>query len=338
MTKDNNYNYTPLKEPMPITEQQWPEGTLPLVTTRTITYMHEPFIRDCIEGILMQKTTFPIEVVIHDDASTDKTAEIVREYQAKHPRLIKAICQKENQYSKPGYGTMREDINKLVRGKYIAMCEGDDYWTDPLKLQKQVEFLEGNEEYVLVSNNRIIVDEKNSIIERPKFHNNGYYTQCVTFRNIIKSDYFKFNVSNIYNGDTFLLLYLENFGKFKVLDFYGSAYRISTVGIYSSIDYETRFKYADKSLNSIMLFFKNNNYNKSLIKTKRYKLYNYELYFLKLKRNKKYVKSLKYYFKFLFYVIVYRQFSLYCLKTSVAYFLNTNTEPDYLRQLSTNFK
>jgi glycosyltransferase involved in cell wall biosynthesis len=149
MNKDNNYSYTPLKEPIPITEQDWPEGTLPLVTTRTITYMHEPFIRECIEGILMQKTTFPVEVLIHDDASTDKTAEIVREYQAKHPCLIKAICQKENQYSKPGKGTMREDIKKLVRGKYIALCEGDDYWTDPLKLQKQVEFLEGNEEYVM---------------------------------------------------------------------------------------------------------------------------------------------------------------------------------------------
>jgi glycosyltransferase involved in cell wall biosynthesis len=142
MNKDNNYSHTSLPEPIPITEQHWPEGTLPLVTTRTITYMHEPFIRECIEGILMQKTTFPVEVVIHDDASTDKTADIVREYQAKHPRLIKTICQKENQFSKPGKGTMREDISKLLHGKYIALCEGDDYWTDPLKLQKQVDIFE----------------------------------------------------------------------------------------------------------------------------------------------------------------------------------------------------
>ena len=157
------YNY--LSEPTPITEQKWPDGYAPLVTTRTITFMHEAFIRDCIEGILMQKTTFPVEVVIHDDASTDKTAAIVREYEAKYPRLIKAIYQKENQFSKPGKGTMREDINKVIRGRYIALCEGDDYWTDPLKLQKQVEFLERNEDYSMSSHEVEIVFEGVDVVE-----------------------------------------------------------------------------------------------------------------------------------------------------------------------------
>lgn len=136
MTEETKYHYTPLPEPIPITEQEWPDVVLPLVTTRTITFMHEPFIRECIEGILMQKTTFPVEVVIHDDASTDKTADFVREYEAKYPHLIKAIYQKENQFSKPGKSSMREDIDKAVHGKYIALCEGYDYWIDPLKLKR----------------------------------------------------------------------------------------------------------------------------------------------------------------------------------------------------------
>lgn len=139
---EQEYNYTPLAKPLRITEHNWPEGTVPLVTIRCITYNHVNFIRDAIEGFLMQETTFPVEILIHDDASTDGTAEIVRDYEARYPWLIKAIYQTENQYSKgnkPG-----QFLRPLRRGKYIAMCEGDDYWTDPKKLEIQVGYLEEN--------------------------------------------------------------------------------------------------------------------------------------------------------------------------------------------------
>ena len=98
----------------------------------------------------MQKTNFAFELLIHDDASTDGTADIIREYEAKYPDIIKPIYQTENQYSKGvGFGEIMTNVFQQAKGKYIAFCEGDDYWTDPLKLQKQVDFMEANEEYSL---------------------------------------------------------------------------------------------------------------------------------------------------------------------------------------------
>lgn len=100
--------------------------------------------------ILQQKTNFPIEVLIHDDASTDGTQDIIREYEKKYPNIVKPIYQKENQYSKGVKVSLVYNYSR-ARGKYIALCEGDDYWTDPYKLQKQVDFLESHPDYVMCS-------------------------------------------------------------------------------------------------------------------------------------------------------------------------------------------
>ena len=107
-----------------------------------ITYNHAAFIRDCLNGFVMQKTDFPFEILINDDASTDKTAEIIREYEKKYPHLFRCIYQTENQWGKKN--AWNDILFPMVRGKYVALCEGDDYWTDPLKLQKQFDFLEKN--------------------------------------------------------------------------------------------------------------------------------------------------------------------------------------------------
>ena len=117
-----------------------------MVTIQCITYNHEPYIRQCLDGFVMQKTNFRFEAIVHDDASTDGTATIIKEYAEKYPDIIKPIFEIENQYSK------KIGINKTyqiprVKGKYVATCEGDDYWTDPLKLQKQYDFMESNPEY-----------------------------------------------------------------------------------------------------------------------------------------------------------------------------------------------
>ena len=108
-------------------------------------YNHEKYIRDALDGFVMQKTNFKFEVLIHDDASTDHTADIIREYENEYPDIIKPIYSKENQYSKKDGSLSRIQYGR-VKGRYIAICEGDDYWTDPLKLQKQYDAMEAHPE------------------------------------------------------------------------------------------------------------------------------------------------------------------------------------------------
>lgn len=112
-------------------------------------YNHANYIRECLDGFISQKTEFPIEVLIHDDASTDNTAEIIREYETRYPKFIKPVYQQVNQYSQ-GVDIFFDILLPKAKGKYIAICEGDDYWTDPLKLQKQVDFLESHSDYGMI--------------------------------------------------------------------------------------------------------------------------------------------------------------------------------------------
>ena len=126
--------------------QNW-NGEIPLVSVCCITYNHEPYIAQVLDGFLMQKTSFPFEVLVHDDASTDRTADIIREYEKNFPKIIKPIYQKENQYSKGNRAILASFVYLRAKGKYIALCEGDDYWIDENKLQMQVDFLENNPEY-----------------------------------------------------------------------------------------------------------------------------------------------------------------------------------------------
>ncbi len=132
-----------LNIPIIITDQLWEDNVKPLVSISCITYNHESYIRDAIEGFLMQKTTFPVEILVHDDASTDKTADVIREYELKYPNLIKPIYQIKNQYSQKN-GTIGKIQRDRAQGYYYAICEGDDYWTDPLKLQTQIDKIESN--------------------------------------------------------------------------------------------------------------------------------------------------------------------------------------------------
>ena len=117
----------------------------PLLSIICITYNHAAFIRQALDGFVMQKTEFPFEILVNDDASTDGTAEIIREYEAKYPHLFRCVYQTENQWGKKD--PWKDVLFPMVRGKYAALCEGDDFWIDPLKLQKQVDFLEHNPDF-----------------------------------------------------------------------------------------------------------------------------------------------------------------------------------------------
>lgn len=162
----------------------WNGASNPVAGIFCFAYNQEKYIEDALEGFLIQETDFPFEILIQDDASTDNTASIIREYEAAYPRIIKPVYNTENQYSKED----RPCFSNFSRskGEYIAYCDGDDYWTDPLKLQKQVNFLNINHEYSMCSHNvRFVWDgvEENS----------NYYGKSIEdadFKQILEGDWF----------------------------------------------------------------------------------------------------------------------------------------------------
>ena len=135
---------------------------IPLVAIKCFAYNHEPYLRECLDGFVMQQTDFPFVAIVHDDASTDNSADIIREYATKYPNIIKPIYETENQYSK-GDGSLARIMNATIDAtgaKYIAVCEGDDYWTDTHKLQKQVDFMEQHNEYGMICSKSTIFEQK----------------------------------------------------------------------------------------------------------------------------------------------------------------------------------
>ena len=129
----------------------------PLVSICCTAYNHEKYLAQTLDSFLSQRCDFAFEILIHDDVSTDKTADIIREYERKYPDLIKPVYQTVNQYTRGG--TERFQYPR-VKGKYIAMCEGDDYWTDPLKLQKQYDALEANPDVDICTHRAIMWDDQ----------------------------------------------------------------------------------------------------------------------------------------------------------------------------------
>lgn len=143
----------------------------PLVSVRCTTYNQELFIAQALEGFLIQKTNFPFEIVVHDDASIDKTSEVIKKYELKYPKIIKPIYEVENQWSKHD-GSITKIVNKACKGKYISYCEGDDYWIDSNKLQMQINFLEQNNNYGMCYSCAKVYNQKK---EKYNFHTFGNF-------------------------------------------------------------------------------------------------------------------------------------------------------------------
>lgn len=210
-----------------------------LVSICCITYNHAPYIRQCLDGFIMQKTNFKYEILIHDDASTDGTADIIREYEAKYPDIFKPIYQTENQYSKGKNISATYNWPRAI-GKYIAQCEGDDYWTDPLKLQKQVDYMEANPEFSMCFHKVKVLSHDSNDINLYDHLCEREYSACEIYdRWTIPT------CSVLYNrhklkllrpkkcifGDIVLFLSLANDGKLFCLDFIGGVYRRHQKGV-----------------------------------------------------------------------------------------------------------
>lgn len=232
----------------------------PLVAIRCITYNHESYIRDALDGFVMQKTNFPFVAIVHDDASTDKTAEIIREYAEKYPNIIKPIFETENQYSKAGnpLGRIMQEAIESSGAKYVAICEGDDYWTDSLKLQKQVDFLESHQEYSMCySKARLYIQSQK------KYSNTGLGIQysdtksllfekysiptatIIYKKDLLSTEFFKIKYEHTEweMGDLPLSLYLSTQGKLYMIDDFLATYRILSASSshFNSFDKHVRF-------------------------------------------------------------------------------------------------
>lgn len=216
------------------------------VTIQCTVYNHEPFLRQCLDGFVMQKTDFRFEAIVHDDASTDGSAAIIREYAEKYPEIIKPIFEKENLYSKRD-GSLRRVMYANTHGKYVAICEGDDYWTDPYKLQKQVDFLESHPDYVMCSHRwREYMQTEDAFSEIAEFPESGveydlntlvhgkWFFQPLTVvyrRDALDLDRFTYK----YAIDVVLFYELLKQGKGYCLPDVMAVYRIHSGGVWSKI-------------------------------------------------------------------------------------------------------
>lgn len=230
------------------------ENISPLVSICCITYNQAPYIRQCLEGFIMQKTNFSIEIIIHDDASTDGTQDIIKEYKKKYPHLIKAIFQSKNQYSNGVKRILATFVFPHTKGKYIALCEGDDYWTDPLKLQKQVDFLEKKTDFTMSFHGAQIKRTNNEIgkeaapmyidIKNKEYTSKELFEKWVapTASMVFRKDILNYDIIKhpaVLNSDIIMVLLAADKGKIYGFSEQMSVYRIHEGGVTWNIDMNT---------------------------------------------------------------------------------------------------
>ena len=278
------------------------------VSVCMITYNHEKFISQAIEGVLMQETDFDFELVIGEDFSTDTTRAICEQYANKYPEKIRLLPSSRN------FGSMRNFMRTLneCRGEYIALCEGDDYWTDPLKLQKQVDILENSDRYNLCFHNVDVVNNTGVFIGKVYMEGRkkeisftdlakGDYTKTcsVVFKNTTLFKSFIQNQNYIHQDTTLFLTLLED-GTGYYLNETMAAYRLHEGGIWTGKNAFQRNK--DGIINNrIIAEYYSNRKEKIYFKNEILRLIKGN--FVICKNDKRYSKAFKYFLLYLFYTI-----------------------------------
>lgn len=248
-----------------------------MVSVICTVYNHEKYLRKCLDGFVMQKTNFKFEVLIHDDASTDGSADIIREYEKKYPDIIKPIYQTVNQYSQ-GIKVSQTYLYPRAKGKYLAFCEGDDYWCDENKLQKQFDVMEANNELSACLHRVSLIKEAGELtgdfyprVEMPE----GIKSTDEMIRLLFKSDGYPFHTSSIFvkteyvidlttkdvlfykespAGDFPMYLYFALMGKIYYFDESMSCYRLFSIGSYTERQKKNKEFYI-KNLKSWLLMY-----------------------------------------------------------------------------------
>lgn len=233
-----------------------------IVAIKCAVYNHEPYLRQCLDGFVMQKTNFKFVAIVHDDASTDKSAEIIKEYAEKYPEIIKPIYEIENQYSKRN-GSLRKVMESAIFAtgcKYIAICEGDDYWVDPFKLQKQVDVLESSEYIGLIySKVQYFYQSINKFKEEFGQEYNDYSSllrkNCIpTLTAVLRTDLYKKYIEEIQPstkgwkmGDYPMWLWFAQNSKLYFLNEIQGVYRVLDNSASHSTNYLTKLRFTINS-------------------------------------------------------------------------------------------
>lgn len=225
------------------------------VTINCVTYNQKNFIKRVLEGFINQKTNFKFEALVHDDCSTDGTTEIINEYAKKYPDIIIPILEEKNRMQKEGCYNINIEMYSKARGKYIAFCDGDDYWIDENKLQTQVDFLNNNPDFAGVFHKslrkNILTGEdicympikeklkgKDIFTIKDTLYNYFMETCSVMYRfdESVKQELIQSFPKEIINGDTFLIYFFSLKGKIKYIDKLMSIKNIGNQGIWNSVE------------------------------------------------------------------------------------------------------
>lgn len=258
-----------------------------MVSILCMTYNHKDYIEKTLDGFIRQKCSFDYEILVHDDASTDNTQEILKKYEMLYPNKIKVVYQKENQYSKGIIGN--QILMQMSKGKYIALCEGDDYWNDSNKLERQINFLEQHKDYSACVHAGYYAYE-DGIIKRKMFrafHNDCdvsqsailenwlFPTASIVYRQSCRVQYDLGYGSNLPCGDFPLMVYLSDKGKIYYFDIPMCVYRTMSKSSISRLVsnnpeklkiQDEKYKVMLSNIDSAQNYRNHNSINRNLIK------------------------------------------------------------------------